>query len=261
MKPNGVAALLTDFGTADPFVGIMKGVILSAAPQVRVVDAAHGVPPHNIEAGGLFLAAAAAYFPVGTVFAAVVDPGVGTERRAVAVETERGWRVAPDNGLLTQTLRSETLRAAVELTNADLFLPSVSGTFHGRDIFAPAAAHLAAGKPLQALGGPVRDLKTLPDRPPEMSGGLIRARIAFADRFGNLVSNLAQNECPGPIADVRLGELRFGAPLTSYGHAAPGERLCVWNSFGLLELALNCGNLAEAVGWRDGQTRMIRAAL
>lgn len=261
MKPNGIVALLTDFGAADPFVGVMKGVVLSAAPGASVVDIAHGVPPQNLEAGSLFLAYSAPYFPVGTTIAAVVDPGVGTSRRAVAVETDRGRRVAPDNGLLTRLLRSEKMRAAVELTNAAMLLPNVSGTFHGRDIFAPAAARLAAGVPLEQMGEPVDDLAQLPMEPPKRRGRVVHARVLFADRFGNLTTNLSAEEAPGGVEQASLGEMNFGAPRRSYGYAEQGAPVCVWNSFGLLELALNGGDLAAHVGWRVGERRTAKAVL
>ncbi len=261
MKPNGIVALLTDFGVADPFVGVMKGVILSAAPGASVVDIAHGVAPQNLEAGSLFLAYSAPYFPVGTTIAAVVDPGVGTSRRAVAVETDRGWRVAPDNGLLTRLLRSERLRAAVELTNAAMLLPNVSGTFHGRDIFAPASARLAAGVPLEQMGEPVDDLVELPIDPPKTRGRVVYARVLFADRFGNLTTNLSTEEAPCGVEQASLGDMNFGAPRSSYGYEEQGAPVCVWNSFGLLELALNGGNLAAHIGWNGGERRTVTAVL
>ena len=140
MRPNGIITLLTDFGLTDPFVGMMKGVILGIAPRATVVDLTHGVPPQSVEIGSLYLVASAPYFPDGTVHIVVVDPGVGTERRAVAVRTERAWYVTPDNGLLSGVMERERVVEAVELTNTAYFLVNVSATFHGRDVFAPVGA-------------------------------------------------------------------------------------------------------------------------
>src|SRR2546428_5440790 len=160
-----IIPLTTDFGAADPFVGIMKGVIVGRAPTARVVDLTHGIPPHDVLAGALVLRHSVPYFPRGTIHLAVVDPGVGSERRALCVETTGALLVGPDNGLLSLAAPRGEIRRIMHLTEEHVFLSPRSATFHGRDVFAPVAAALAAGTPVEKLGSEVRDMQRL-DLPP-----------------------------------------------------------------------------------------------
>src|SRR5687767_11668099 len=183
-------ALLTDFGTADHYAGAMKGVILGICPDATLVDITHDIPPHDVTAGALELAACYKFFPAGTIFVAVVDPGVGSARRGVAADTGDYRFVAPDNGVLTQVLREVPAKKIVELTERRYARPTVSRTFEGRDRFAPAAGWLAKGTQLAALGRPAADIYRLDIPVAEAGADRIRGVVLRVDRFGNLVTNI-----------------------------------------------------------------------
>jgi S-adenosylmethionine hydrolase len=185
-----VIALLTDFGTADHYAGTMKGVILGICPDATLVDISHDIPAHDVLAGALELAAAYRYFPVGTIFVAVVDPGVGSARRGLAADTGDYRFVAPDNGVLTQVLRETPAKKIVELTERRYARPTVSRTFEGRDRFAPAAGWLAKGTQFPALGRPVSEIQKLDIPLPEAGPDSVRGVVLRVDRFGNLVTNI-----------------------------------------------------------------------
>jgi S-adenosylmethionine hydrolase len=188
MRP--VVALLTDFGTRDHYAGTMKGVALGICPDATIVDITHDVPPHDVLAGALELAASYKYFPPATVFVVVVDPGVGSARKGIAVETADYRFVAPDNGVLTAVLRDAPARKMVELTERRYARPTVSRTFEGRDRFAPAGAWLARGIQLSALGRPVSEIQKIDIPAPEIDADEIRGVVLRVDRFGNLVTNI-----------------------------------------------------------------------
>jgi len=185
-----VIALLTDFGTVDHYAGTMKGVILGIAPETTLVDISHDIPPHDVMAGALELAAAYKYFPAGTIFVAVVDPGVGSSRRGLAADTGDYRFIAPDNGVLTQVLRESPAKKIVELTERRYARPTVSRTFEGRDRFAPAAGWLAKGTQLPALGRPVNEIQKLEIPLPDAGADSVRGVVLRVDRFGNLVTNI-----------------------------------------------------------------------
>ncbi|MDM7461951.1 MAG: SAM-dependent chlorinase/fluorinase, partial [bacterium] len=191
-------ALLTDYGYTDTYVAQVKAVLLSICPTCEILDLTHGVAPQKVRSGAYLLATATPYLPDGTIVIAVVDPGVGTERRAVAVQGARHIYLAPDNGLLSLALRDDPPTLAVSLDNPRYHLPQVSDTFHGRDIFAPCAAHLANGVPLRALGTALdtTSLATLPDMEPEFLGRVIRCKPLHIDHFGNVVFNLRRADIP-----------------------------------------------------------------
>jgi hypothetical protein len=185
-----VIALLTDFGTVDHYAGTMKGVMLGICPDVTLVDISHDIPAHDVMAGALELAAAYKYFPAGTIFVVVVDPGVGSTRRGLAADTGDYRFVAPDNGVLSLALRESPAKKMVELTERRYARPTVSRTFEGRDRFAPAAAWLAKGTQLPALGRPVSEIQKLEVPVPEATADGIRGVVVRVDRFGNLVTNI-----------------------------------------------------------------------
>src|SRR5262245_49520581 len=187
-KATGLIALLTDYGLQDPYVGLLKGALLSVNPQARIVDLTHEVPPQDIREGSRILAAAVPYFPAGTIFVAVVDPGVGTGRALVGIETDRHFFLAPDNGLLGFLRRNA--RRTVQITASKYFLKPLSQTFHGRDILAPVAGHLSRGVDLSKFGSAVKRLAALDDAPPSVSAdGALRGEVVSIDRFGNLITN------------------------------------------------------------------------
>jgi hypothetical protein len=245
-----VIALLTDFGLRDHYVGTMKGAILSVCPEASLVDVLHEVPPQDVAAGALALDAAYRYFPAGTVFVAVVDPGVGSERRPVVVGAGRWLFVGPDNGLFTFVLEAHP-SARVRLLANPLFhaLPQ-SAVFHGRDLFGPAAAHLARGLPFEEAGPAVADAVRLPAARPRRSGDGWEGRVLVADRFGNLVTNLLEADLRA-LAGHDLGRLRVrlggqALPLVrTYSDVAPGEPCALVGSSGRLEIAVNRGRADE----------------
>jgi S-adenosylmethionine hydrolase len=243
-----VVTLLTDFGTADPFVGMMKGVIAGTCPTANVVDITHGVPPQDIRSGAFFLERSFRYFPKGTVHVAVVDPGVGTSRAAIAVSAEGHLFVGPDNGVLS--LAAGRGRA-VSLTRRDYFLSRVSNTFHGRDIFASVAAHLANGVAIGKLGPTKRRTVKLPSLRPRKIARGVAGRIVSVDRFGNLITNFEPRDWSA-LHRPRLVAADFVSSklCSSYAAAPPGQLLIVFGGYGLLEIAVRNGSAAERLHLR-----------
>ena len=240
-----IITLTTDFGTRDPFVGAMKGVLLSVYPGAEVVDITHEVTPFDILEGALALASACPYYPPGTIHLAVVDPGVGTKRKAVAVRAGDHFFVGPDNGILSLALAGDKRYHAVEIRNPKYRGKAVSSTFHGRDVFAPAAAHLAKGIPLARLGPEVKVLRTLALPPVRKTKRGLEGEIIAFDRFGNAVTNLRRQKAEGgkqkAIERIRV-QGRAIRLAETYGDAKPGEPLALWGSHGFLEIAVNQGS-------------------
>ena len=245
--------LTTDFGTADPWVGIMKGVIAERAPGVPVIDVTHGIPPQDVLAGALVLRHAVPYFPRGAVHVAVVDPGVGTSRRALCVVTDRALLVGPDNGLLS--LAAGGARRIVELTDERFFLSPRSATFHGRDVFAPVAAALATGTDPGTLGRAASDMERLsvPVAVPVPEG--LRGQVIYVDRFGNLTTNITEEALaafPRSHLSISIAGVRLRGIAASYGAAPRGQAVAVVNSWGLLEIAVRDGSASAVLGARVG---------
>ena len=246
-----VVTLLTDFGTADGYVAEMKGVILTRAPDVAVVDVTHDIPAQDVECARLALARYWRRFPAGTVHVAVVDPGVGSTRAALAVESDDRWLVGPDNGVLSPALLVAGARAVT--------LPIPSGaapTFHGRDVFAPAAAALALGTPLDALGSPALDLvvRRTPE-PRRLADGSIEGQVITIDRFGNAITNLVGLRAQSVEVNGTALPLR-----RSYSEVERGEPLAVVGSTGLIEIAVRDGNGATTLGLGRGSIVIVRQA-
>jgi S-adenosylmethionine hydrolase len=217
---RAVISLLTDFGTVDPFVGVMKGVILGVNPDATIVDITHEIPPQDITGAAHHLAGSWPWFPPGTVHVAVVDPGVGSRRRAIAVSAEGHYFVAPDNGILTEVLHAASAWRAVAITERHYLAPRPSGTFHGRDVFAPAAAHLSKGTALDNLGPEIVDPVLAPGEIPRVEGGTIRARVVHVDRFGNLVLNVDRTILAAIAGAGGPGEAGTAGRATAAGEAA-----------------------------------------
>lgn len=255
---SGVVALTTDFGLVDPYVGIVHGVILAHAPAARVVDLCHGIPPQDVPRASYFLAHARAYFPPGTLHVAVVDPGVGSGRRIlVAVDGDAAF-LAPDNGLLAPVL-SPAARVR-ELDVERFALKSPSRTFHGRDVFAPAAAAIARGlDPEDAGRGPLLELARADFPRARFDGDAAEAEVLFADRYGNLVLSARGDELGrDPAAwTVEARGLAIGVR-GAYADAAPGEALALVDSFGALEIAVRDGNAAVQLGLGRGDRVTLR---
>lgn len=224
----------------------MKGVIASRAPRVPVVDVSHGIPHQDILAGALVLRAAAPYFPPGTVHVAVVDPGVGTTRRPVCIETPEAYLVGPDNGLLSLAAPPDRVRRVVELTNDRFFLSPRSRTFDGRDVFAPVAAALATGTPILALGETCTDLARIALPAPVRDGGVLRGEVVYVDGFGNLVTNLEAAGLPTTVASVEIAGRSIAGLAATYASVEPGGVVALVDSWGLVEIAVRNGS-ARAV--------------
>ena len=252
-------AILTDFGYLDHYVGAMKGVIASIAPGAVVIDITHGIPAQSVIAGAIALRESWAFFPARSVFLAVVDPGVGTERAAIAIETRAGARfVGPDNGLLWLAANAAGTRKIVKLTSPRYRLNKVSSTFHGRDIFAPAAAYLWRGTSISALGPTIAADSTNADSivrldlpPPSESIRGLRGEVIYVDAFGNLVSNIDRTAVEmfssrfrHQYLSVRIGGGAAMRIFDAYGDAPRGAPLALFGSFGLLEVAVRDGNAA-----------------
>lgn len=235
-----VVTLTTDFGLRDPFVGIMKGVLATRAPGVTVIDVSHGVPPQDVMAGALVLRHAVGWFPRGSVHVAVVDPGVGSARRALCVEVDDGLLVGPDNGVLSLAFAG-SVRRAVALTEERFFLQPRSRTFHGRDVFAPVAAALATGTDPDALGPRVDDPVRLALPVPRRDGDGLHGEVIYVDHFGNLVTNIPETALPGDAGPVSLAGVTLPRVDAAYAAADPGEPVAVVNSWGLLEVAVRDG--------------------
>ncbi len=252
-----VIAWLTDFGTRDHYVGTMKGVALSIAPDARFIDITHELAPQDVIGGALELAAACRYFPPGTIFVAVVDPGVGTARRAIAAKAGDYAFVAPDNGLLTLALRE--LGAAVtvvELTNPRFALPAVSRTFEGRDRFAPAAAWLSRGVTLDSLGPAVTDLTRLEMPEPRVASDHLFGDVLRIDRFGNALTNISRRTLEtwrnGQTVNVAAGSAPAVRLVSTYGEVAPGTPCALFGSSEHLEVAIANGSAASDLGLAPG---------
>lgn len=261
-KTTIVIALLTDFGAADIYVGVMKGVILSIDPQAQIVDITHSIQPQNVRQAAFALLNSYRYFPEGTVFLVVVDPGVGTDRKPIAIHAGKYKFVAPDNGVLSYVLYELRDAFAVELSNPTYQLTGVSSTFHGRDIFAPAAAHLGKGVALRALGTPLLNPIALPEPQLGINGKRITGEVMHIDHFGNIVTSIgslrwvaperltlnprfgefATQPIPAATATVELGGVTLTGIRHAFGEAERGELITIVESNGFLEIAVNQGS-------------------
>ncbi|MBI4263963.1 MAG: SAM-dependent chlorinase/fluorinase [Acidobacteria bacterium] len=247
-----VIALLTDFGTRDHYAGTMKGVALGICPDVTLVDITHDISPHDVLGGALELAASYKYFPSGTIFLVVVDPGVGSQRRALAADAG-GYRfVAPDNGVLTMVFKEAAPKRVVELTERRYARPTVSRTFEGRDRFAPAAAWLAKGIELTGLGRALASWQWLEVPEPAVTGDEIVGEVLRVDRFGNLVTNVDRRTferfAGGGAIEIAAGTHAVDKVVATYAEAEPGSVCAVFGSTEHLEVAVNGGSAAERLG-------------
>jgi S-adenosylmethionine hydrolase len=239
--------LLTDFGTADGYAAAMKGVIAALAPTVRIDDASHDIPPGDVRAGAWALGAYWNVYPAGTIHVAVVDPGVGSHRRALALDVDGRIIIAPDNGLVTEVLRGRAPTAAVEL---DVSGSGVSATFHGRDLFAPAAGHMAAGVALARLGRPLRGSPILlRDAGSIAAGDSIHGTVIHIDRFGNLITDIDAARVDG--GNVTIGGLTLAVART-YADVESGRSLALIGSRGRLEISVRDGSAASLLAATRG---------
>jgi S-adenosylmethionine hydrolase len=259
MRP--VITLLTDFGYDSYFVPSMKGVILSLNPEAVIIDITHSIPQFNVHRAAFTLWASYKYFPKGTIHVVVVDPGVGTSRRAIAIKTRNYYFVGPDNGVLMMAAEDDGIIDIRAIENRDFMRPVVSSTFHGRDIFAPVAAYLSLGLDIALLGSRVTDPARLPGITNRVSRNIANSMIIYIDHFGNAYTGIRESDLG--VLGLKYGdELRIVIPrrntdlrvrfLRSYGYAGDGEVLALINSEGFLELSINRGNFAQKYGVVEG---------
>ncbi len=260
--PRPVVALLSDFGTTDHYVGAMKAVVLTVCPEATLVDIAHDLPAHDVRAGALELAACFRYFPPGTVFLVVVDPGVGSTRRGLAAEAGDYRFVAPDNGVLTLVLRETPPKRVVELTERKYARATISRTFEGRDRFAPAAGWLAKGLPVASLGRSMTDYRQVDVPEALIDEDRMTGEVLRVDRFGNLISNIDRRrfeKFAGTAAVViRAGGREIGRLVSTYEEARDGEPCALFGSTDHLEIAVNAGSAAERLALARGAAVTVR---
>jgi len=249
-RSRPVIALLTDFGPNDNFVGVMKGVIARHCPEANVIDLAHGIPPQSVMHAALALLGSYRYFPDGTIFAVVVDPGVGSERKILAVRAAGYTFLGPDNGCLSPVVRENKGAKFYEIT----YRPAegLSDTFHGRDIFAPVAGMLAAGRPLEDFAREVPAVAEyeIPGSR-AVSANKIAGSVVYIDTFGNAMTNIRRSAVRGE-AKIRVGKTGIDGISKSYAEKEPGRPLAVFNSFDMLEIAVNRGSAARELGLKVG---------
>lgn len=269
--PPRIITLTTDFGTSDAYVGVMKGVILGINPRAQVVDITHAIPPQDVHEAAFLIYSAHRYFPKDTIHTIVVDPGVGSNRRAIVCQTDNAFFVCPDNGVLSYLLQGNLQgnlqdRPAFQATtieNAAYLLPHVSNTFHGRDIFAPVAAHLSLGVPLADIGTPVHNLVQLSIPTMHIADDTLSGEIIKVDSFGNLITNISQADFVAftetdSFYVIQAGDARITRLNRTYAESGTSELLAIIGSFGLLEIAVNCGSAEERLGLKRGDAVIIR---
>ena len=264
---RGPIALLSDFGYHDHYAGVMRGVIASIAPAAPTIDITHGIAPQNVGAAALVLRESWRFFPPATVFVVVVDPGVGTDRRAIAVETDAGARlVGPDNGVLWLAAEQAGFKRAVELRTKRYFLSHRSSTFHGRDVFAPVGAHLWNGVSLLELGPLVTDMERLALPEPVADGDELVGTVIYVDTYGNLITNMPRSRVEALKARFPTGSLlvriKGNVPIVvfrTYGDVPKNAPLALFGSFEMLEIAIREGNAAETLAAGPGAEIRVRA--
>ena len=253
-------ALLTDFGTRDWYVACLKGVIAGICPRARLIDITHDIPPQDVTAGALNVAAAAPWLPPKTILVCLVDPGVGTARPLLAAQADEQIFLGPDNGLLSLVLARAGRRTLIRLTNPAYWLKDISRTFHGRDILAPVAAHLARGVRLASLGLPVTRYRPLPLPRIRKTADRLTGQIIYLDTFGNLITNLPA----GLLASSRRGAFRYHRSpvrvVSSYGDGRSGELIALAGSHGFIELAIRNGSAAARARAKRGDPVELLAA-
>ena len=256
-KRRPIIALLTDFGVRDWFVASMKGVIKGIAPASEIIDIAHEVEPHNIASASFILQSCFRDFPEGTVFCAVVDPGVGSARRRLAATDGAYFFVAPDNGLLCGVEAVSESFLVYSITKTGIMRKGTGTTFEGRDVFAPAAAHLATGMPIETLGPLCKDMNRLDlyTAGRDLQGKL-KGRVVYIDRFGNLLTNIMPDDLPEDVSPssivISIKGRRIRGLHESYASVKPGALVAYWCSTGHLEIAVNCGSATKILSARKG---------
>ncbi len=258
-----IITLLTDFGSKAGYVGAMKGVILAINSKVRLIDISHEVEPQDIWEGALILRNAFHFFPQGTIHLAVVDPGVGSGRKALLVKTKDYFFIAPDNGLISLALREQLCEKIIEITNSKYFVQPLSNTFQGRDIFAPVAAYLSQGVPPEEFGRVIEQWVELSFPTPHSEGGQLVGEIIYVDRFGNLITNitpeLLRERGPFPKkCQIEIQNRIIEKISQSYAENPQGAFLAIWGSWGFLEISVNHGDACRILSSKKGDPVRLR---
>ncbi|HEX3033997.1 MAG TPA: SAM-dependent chlorinase/fluorinase [Thermodesulfobacteriota bacterium] len=246
-----IITLTTDFGVKDHYVGVMKGVILSINPDALIVDITHEIPPHDVLKGAFTLRNFYRYFPEGTIHVVVIDPGVGSQRKPVAVEAEGNIFVGPDNGVFTFVYSGSKSFKVIEISNPIYTLADVSSTFHGRDIFAPVAGYISMGAPIEDLGKEVWSPVKLPIKEPQIRGNEIIGEVVYTDHFGNLVTNIPHDLVKSG-SKIYIGKDMIKGISRSYSEVPEGELLAIIGSSGFLEISVNQGRASDMIDLGDG---------
>jgi S-adenosylmethionine hydrolase len=242
-----IITLTTDFGFSDPFVGIMKGVILGIEPATQIVDISHDIHSYDILEAAFLIHSTYRYFPKGTIHVVVVDPGVGSARRPIAASADGHYFIAPDNGVLSAVVNNDVYH----ITNRSLFLDSVSQTFHGRDIFSPVAAHLAKGTPIESVGPRILDFLNRPLPKPRLQGDKTVGTVLRIDKFGNIITNLRKRDLSNDFT-IHVAGMTITRLCSSFSEAQRGEFFAIEGSTGFIELALDRGSAADKLNVERG---------
>jgi len=248
--PNSIITLTTDFGLKDPYVAEMKAVILSISPNATIVDISHEIEKFNIRMGAYILASASSYFPKGTIHVAVVDPGVGTKRDPLLIGTKHSYYIGPDNGVLTLAAKSQDIKHIYKISNQKLMLPKISNTFHGRDIFAPAAAHLANGTPPAKFGPEIHEIQIPKFARITKRKDMLVGEVIHIDGFGNIITNFGEKEIESmnvkDVINVKLERVMLKLKFCkAYAEVETQQPLAIIGSHNFLEISINQGNAAE----------------
>lgn len=256
--PSRIITLLTDFGLEDPYVGIMKGVILGLNPDAAIVDLTHQIKRGDISQAAHDLQHACSFFPKGAIHVAVVDPGVGTSRRPITVKSGGRFFVGPDNGLFWPIIKADSEAQIIHLTNETFFRPPVSHTFHGRDIFAPVAAHLSMGTDPLKMGNLMGNPVSIPDNRPTRKGNTLLGRITRVDHFGNVITNIHREDLVPFLGNgqmvIRVKEKRIKGVLKTYADGVNGELFALFGSTDHLEIAVNSGRADHRLNLDESQS-------
>ncbi len=257
-KKQAIITLITDFDLYDGYTGVMKGVIANINPSARVIDISHKITPHDVFQAACVINNSYAFFPKGTIHVVVVDPGVGSNRKIICLKTKDYIFLAPDNGVLSFIVEKEKTSSIREVTNRELFLAEISNTFHGRDIFAPVAAHLSKGQEFNDLGGSIKKTSKIDlPKPIRSPGGELTAEIIYVDSFGNLVTNVNREvvdsmKVGAERLSITMGRRRINGICNSYTDVGDNEALVIFGSSGYLEISINRGSAVDVLKLKKG---------
>lgn len=251
-------ALLTDWGCSDSYAGVVKGVLLSHNKNIEIVDLSHDIPSHDIQGAYYTLQNSYHYFPRGAIFIAVIDPGVGSARKILCVKTKDYIFLAPDNGILSFLYKVDKILEIRAVENEKYFLPDVSNTFHGRDIFAPVAAKIAGGLPISKIGGKLSGMKRLDITPPSISDSSIEGEVVTIDKFGNLITNIPGDYLDRRLVDIRIKNKKIDHLSPDYISVRKGELLAAVGSSFCLEIAVNAGSAEKKLKAKVGDKVVVK---